>query len=72
MSSFIELIITVFPLQVVVNADLTFSYVDASFPGSANDAFIMKSSPIYNFGEAGEFDGYHLLGDSGYEKLIEQ
>lgn len=52
-------------LQVVVNADMTFSYVDANFPGSANDAYILRSSPISNFGADGQFDGYCLLGDSG-------
>lgn len=51
--------------QVVVNGDMTFSYIDANFPGSANDAYIMKSSPVWNFGMEGNFDVYHLLGDSG-------
>lgn len=53
-------------IQVVCNADLTFSYIDANFPGSCNDAFVMKSSPIKPFGDQGRFDGYVLLGDSGY------
>lgn len=53
-------------VMVVCNADLTFSYIDANFPGSANDAFVMKSSPIHRFGEHGRFDNYVLLGDSGY------
>lgn len=52
-------------VMVVCNADLTFSYVDARAPGSSNDAFILRMSPVSDLGESGGLNGYFLLGDSG-------
>lgn len=53
-------------LQLVCNADLTFSHVDARYPGSANDAHVLRMSPLSIQGENGGFNGYVILGDSGY------
>lgn len=50
----------------MVNADLTFSHIDARAPGSANDAHVLRMSPISVLGEDGGLNGYVLLGDSGY------
>lgn len=47
------------------NPHLTFSAVDARFPGSANDTYVLGSSELSVVGEEGGFDGYFLLGDSG-------
>lgn len=55
--------------MVICNADLTFSHVDARAPGSANDAFILRMSPVSDLGENGGLNGYVLLGDSGYVKI---
>lgn len=51
--------------QIVCNADLTISHVDARHPGSANDAHVLRMSPISVLGEEGAYGGYVLIGDSG-------
>lgn len=52
-------------VMVISNADLTFSHVDARAPGSANDSYVLRMSPICDLGEDGGLNGYVLLGDSG-------
>lgn len=56
---------TVLLFQAVCDAFLRFTHVDARWPGSSNDAYVLRRSLIGMEGEAGTFQGHWLLGDSG-------
>lgn len=50
--------------QVVSDADHNIMWVEERFPGSAHDSFVLLSSAIEDFGNAGHMQGFWLLGDS--------
>ena len=54
-----------FFLQLIVDAEGKILHVDATFPGSASDAYIFNQSEVRDFGDRGFFGKYFLLGDSG-------
>ena len=49
----------------VCDANRLIMHVDATWPGSANDAHVMRESAISEMGDDGEVGRFFLLGDSG-------
>ncbi|KAJ1116640.1 hypothetical protein NDU88_004846 [Pleurodeles waltl] len=57
-------------VQVVCLADHYISHVNAKFPGSVHDAYIMRNSCIPNVMEQLQTHRVWLIGDSGYPNLL--
>ncbi len=53
-------------LQAVCDARERFISVNASKPGSSNDAHVFNESAISRRFKRGEFGQYYMIGDSGY------
>ncbi|XP_045453155.1 putative nuclease HARBI1 [Melitaea cinxia] len=53
-------------VQVICDAEMYINNIVARWPGSSHDSHIFNCSVIKSRLEAGEFEGYWLLGDKGY------
>lgn len=53
-------------VQAVCDANLKFTNIVASWPGCTHDARIFENSHVFTQLQAGNYNGRHLLGDSGY------
>lgn len=52
-------------LQIVSDSRKVITHVDPTWPGSVNDAYILRSSALGEMGEGGGFGSFYLLGDAG-------
>ena len=55
-----------FPLQVVCDSQLIFQDIDARWPGSSHDAFVLNMSRVPDVLGGGDMGPNWILGDSGY------
>lgn len=53
-------------LQASCDANMVFTSIDTSQPGSAHDQFVLSNSNLGIGCEYGRLGDYFLLGDSGY------
>ena len=56
--------------QIIADCDHLILHVNAASPGSSNDIYVMNGSEIKHLGERNDFQGYYMLGDSGYVFIL--
>lgn len=59
------MLLLLFFVKLVADANYNIMHVDARWPGSASDAYIFNCSEVREFGDRGLLNGHFIVADAG-------